>query len=326
MIGEITPSPPHLVIPSSCHWIKINEFRTYRRKTMQLWNTLKTGLLLATLTGLFVLVGSSLGGQTGMVLAFGLAVVMNLGAWWFSDTLALKMSRARAVTAEEAPHLHGMVEALAGRAGIPKPALYLIDSEAPNAFATGRTPSKGAVAITTGLMRLLDHEEVAGVIAHELAHIRNRDTLIASLVATVAGAITMIAEMAQWALIFGGLSGSDEGEEGGLAGGLFMIFLAPLAALLIQLAISRSREFRADAIGAQILGDPLPLASALEKLEWSATRQPMALNPATSHLYIVNPVLGGLAGLFRTHPDTAQRVMRLRALVQREGELATSVE
>jgi heat shock protein HtpX len=175
-------------------------------------------------------------------------------------------------------------------------------------------------------MRLLDHEEVAGVIAHELAHIRNRDTLLASLVATVAGAITMIAEIAQWALIFAGFGGSDEGEEGGglasLAGGLLLIFLAPMAALLIQLAISRSREFRADAVGAQILGDPLPLASALEKLEWAAKRQPLPFNPATSHLYIINPVLGGLAGLFRTHPDTEQRIMRLRTMTRQPFALA----
>jgi heat shock protein HtpX len=293
---------------------------------MQLGNTLKTTLLLAALTGLFVLIGSALGGRTGMIMAFGLAVVMNMGAWWFSDKLALKMSRARAVGPEEAPHLHHMVETLASRAGIPKPALYLIEGDAPNAFATGRSPSKGAVAVTTGLMRLLDHEEIAGVIAHELAHIRNRDTLLASLVATIAGAITMIAEIAQWSLIFGGFGGSEEGEEGGglasMAGSILMLFLAPIAALLIQMAISRSREFKADALGAEILGNPLPLASALEKLEWAAKRQPMALNPTTSHLYIVNPVLGGLSGLFRTHPDTNQRIVRLRALTRQQVALA----
>jgi len=230
------------------------------------------------------------------------------------------MSRARAVSRAEAPHLHQMVETLSNQAGIPKPALYLIENDAPNAFATGRNPSKGAVAVTTGLMRLLDHEEVAGVIAHELAHIRNRDTLLASLVATVAGAITIIAEIAQWSLIFGGFGGSDEGEEGGgvanMVGGILLLFLAPIAALVIQMAISRNREFKADALGAEILGNPLALASALEKLEWAAKRQPMALNPATAHLYIINPVFGGLAGLFRTHPDTNQRIMRLRALTR----------
>ncbi|MFN8439565.1 MAG: zinc metalloprotease HtpX [Caldilineaceae bacterium] len=287
---------------------------------MQWGNTLKTTLLLAALTGLLMFIGSVIGGTSGMIIAFVLSIAMNMGAWWFSDSLALRMSNARAVGVEEAPHLHQLVERLSQRAGIPKPALYLIDSDTPNAFATGRSPSKGAVAITTGLMRLLDQEEVAGVIAHELAHIRNRDTLLSSLVATIAGAITMIAEIAQWSLLFAGFGGSEDEEEGGgmgdMVGGLLMIILAPIAAMIIQLAISRSREFRADAVGAEILGNPLPLASALEKLEWSATRQPMSLNPATSHLYIINPIFGGLGSLFRTHPETAQRVGRLRAMVR----------
>lgn len=292
---------------------------------MQVWNTMKTTLLLAALTGLFVLVGSALGGRGGMIIAFGLAVVMNLGAWWFSDKLALKMSGARPVDATEAPNLHAMVEQLSLQARLPKPAVYLIENDTPNAFATGRSPEKGAVAVTTGLMRLLDRDELAGVIAHELAHIRNRDTLLSSLVATVAGAVTMIAEWAQWALIFGGLTGANDGEEegGGLAGSILMLFLAPIAALIIQLAISRAREFKADADGAAILGDPLPLASALEKLEWSVKRQPpMAVNPSTSHLYIVNPVMGGLAGLFRTHPATEQRIMRLRGMATSQVALA----
>jgi heat shock protein HtpX len=292
---------------------------------MQLWNTMKTTLLLAALTGLFVLVGSALGGRGGMLIAFGLAVVMNLGAWWFSDKMALKMSGARLVEAEEAPNLHAMVEQLAQRAHLPKPAVYLIESDAPNAFATGRSPSKGAVAVTSGLVRLLDREELAGVIAHELAHIRNRDTLLSSIVATIAGAVTMIAEWAQWALIFGGLGGSNEEEEegGSFAGGFVMLLLAPIAALIIQLAISRAREFKADADGATILGNALPLASALEKLEWSAQRQPArAVNPSTSHLYIVNPLMGGLAGLFRTHPSTEQRIMRLRGLATQQVALA----
>jgi heat shock protein HtpX len=293
---------------------------------MQLWNTLKTTLLLASLTGLLVVIGSALGGQVGMAIAFALAVAMNMGAWWFSDTLALKMSGARPVSAAEAPELHRVVETLAVRAQLPKPAVYLVDSETPNAFATGRGPSKSAVAVTTGLMRLLDRDELAGVVAHELAHIKHRDTLISSVVAMVAGAITIVAEMAQWALIFGGLGGSDdeEGEGGlaGLAGSLVLIIVAPIAALLIQLAISRSREFSADAGGARILGDPLPLASALEKLEWAAGRAPMHASPAASHLYIVNPLRGGLAGLFRTHPHTAERISRLRALAR--GQVAIS--
>jgi heat shock protein HtpX len=228
------------------------------------------------------------------------------------------MSGARLVEPADAPELHRMVEALAERAGLPKPGVYLIETDAPNAFATGRSPSKGAVAMTTGLMRLLNRDELAGVIAHELAHIKHRDTLISSIIATVAGAITMLAEMAQWALIFGGLGGASDEEEGGglgeLAGSLVMIMVAPIAALLIQMAISRAREFTADAGGARILGDPLPLASALEKLESAASRSPTAVNPATSHLYIVNPVLGGLAGLFRTHPATEERIARLREI------------
>lgn len=289
---------------------------------MQLWNTLKTTLFLAMLTGLLVLIGSALGGQAGMMIAFVLAVAMNMGAWWFSDKLALKMSGARPVSAAEAPELHRMVETLAARAGLPMPGVYLIDSPTPNAFATGRSPSKGAVAVTNGLMALLDRDELAGVIAHELAHIKHRDTLISSVVATVAGAITMVAEMAQWALLFGGLGGSDdeEGQGGlaGLAGSLVLIVVAPIAALLIQMAISRAREFSADAGGARILGDPLPLASALEKLEWAAGRAPMPANPAASHLYIVNPLRGGLAGLFRTHPHTPERISRLRALARQQ--------
>jgi heat shock protein HtpX len=286
---------------------------------MQAWNTLKTTVLLAALTGLLVVVGSALGGTSGMVIAFALAVAMNMGAWWFSDKLALSMSGAKPASESEQPELHRMVETLSTRAGIPKPAVYLIESEAPNAFATGRSPEKGAVAVTTGLLRLLDRDEVAGVIAHELAHIRHRDTLISSIVATIAGVITMLANMAQWALLFGGFGGSDDDDNGGsVFGSLIMIILAPIAALLIQLAISRSREYAADAGGAQILGDPHPLATALEKLETTSRQVPMEVNPATSHLYIVNPLHGGLAGLFSTHPSTQERVARLRAMTSLE--------
>jgi heat shock protein HtpX len=232
------------------------------------------------------------------------------------------MSNARPVTEEEAPHLHAMVKQLAARANLPKPAVYLMETDTPNAFATGRSPEKGVVSVTTGLMRLLDRDELAGVIAHELAHIRNRDTLLSSMVATIAGAITMIAEWAQWSMIFGALTGGqeeEEGEGGNPIGSFLMLFLAPIAAMMIQFAISRAREFKADADGAAILGDPLPLASALEKLEWSVKQQaPLAVNPATSHLYIVNPVMGHLAGLFRTHPATEQRILRLRELARQQ--------
>jgi heat shock protein HtpX len=281
------------------------------------WNTTKTTLLLAGLTGFFMLVGGMLGGTTGMMFALVFAVGLNMAAWWFSDKVALRMSGAHEATPEQAPELHRMVEVLANRAGIPKPRVYLIDSEAPNAFATGRSPAKGAVAVTAGITRALNPDELAGVIAHELAHIKNRDTLISSIAASIAGAIGMLADMALWGMIFGG---GDEEEEGG-GGGLVALFLAPIAALIIQMAISRSREYVADADGARILGNPLPLASALEKIEAMARRQPLPVAPATSHLYIVNPMgmLGGLAGLFRTHPETEKRVAALRQLAVSEG-------
>jgi heat shock protein HtpX len=267
-------------------------------------------LLLATLTAFFVVIGGALGGSGGMVIALLFATAINMAAWWFSDKMALKMSGAREVTPEEAPELHRLVETLAKRAGIPKPRVHLIDSPTPNAFATGRSPSHGAVAATTGLLQMLNRDEIAGVMAHEIAHIKNRDTLISSIAATFAGAISMIADMAFWSAIFGG---GDE-EEGGGAGGFLMLFLAPIAALIIQLAISRSREFVADAEGARILGDPKPLADALRKLEAGVRQQPMQVSPATSHLYIVNPVFGGLASLFSTHPPTEKRIAKLEEL------------
>ena len=284
---------------------------------MYLWNNVKTGVLLATITGLFVVIGSAIGGMGGMVIAFLLAMAMNMGAWWFSGSLALKMSGAQAVIEQEQPELHAMVAQLAQRANIPKPGVYIMDTAMPNAFATGRSPANGAVAVTTGLMQLLTRDELAGVVAHELAHIKHRDTLISSVAATVAGAVTMIADMAMWAMIFGGLGGSDEEEGGGLAdmvGGVLMIFLAPIAAMIIQMAISRAREYSADAGGAQILGDPLPLASALAKLEALKGRVPTHVSPAASHMYIVNPLAGGLGGLFRTHPASEERIARLQAL------------
>jgi heat shock protein HtpX len=286
--------------------------------TVQIWNTFKSTLLLAGLTGLFVVIGGALGGQTGMIIALVFALAMNMGAWWFSDTLALKMSGAREVSPAEAPELHNMVEVLSSRAGIPKPRVYIIESETPNAFATGRSPAKGAVAVTTGIARLLTRDELAGVVAHELAHIKHRDTLISSIAATFAGAITMLADMAMWGMMFAGLTGQGDEEEdggiGGMVGGILMMILAPIAAVIIQMSISRSREYLADAGGARILGNPLPLASALEKLEWASGRVPMQVSPATSHMYIVNPMMGNLAGLFRTHPHTAERIARLRAL------------
>ncbi len=293
-------------------------------------NTVKTTLLLGGLSGLLVLIGSALGGTSGMILAFVFAIVMNMGAWWFSDSIALRFSGAQEVSPEAAPELHHMVGQLAQRAGIPKPRVYMIDSPAPNAFATGRSPEKGAVAVTTGITNLLTYDELAGVVAHELAHIKHRDTLISSVAATIGGAISMLADMAMWSALFGGFSGNDD-EEGGGAGSLAMIFIAPIAALLIQLAISRSREFSADESGARILGNPLPLANALEKLEnWSHSRhanmQVNPVNPATAHLYIVNPMMGGgMLSLFRTHPPTEQRVQRLRAMARNTNWTMTTV-
>lgn len=285
---------------------------------MQIWNTFKTTILLAGLTGLFVVIGGALGGQMGMLIALGFALMMNMGAWWFSDSLALRMSGAREVSADEAPELHNMVETLSVRAEIPKPRVYIIESETPNAFATGRSPEKGAVAVTTGIARLLTRDELAGVVAHELAHIKHRDTLISSVAATIAGAVTMLADMAMWSMLFSSFTGGSDEEDGGgigeMVGGVLMMILAPIAAVIIQMAISRSREYVADAGGARILGDPLPLASALEKLEWASGRVPMQASPATSHLYIVNPLVGGLGSLFRTHPQTEERIARLRAM------------
>jgi len=282
-------------------------------------NVIKLTIFLTTLTVLFVLIGQAVGGTSGMIIAVVFALLMNGGAYWYSDKLVLKMANARPLKPGELPWLHETVDHLARRANVPMPALYVINTDTPNAFATGRSPQRGVVAVTTGITRLLTRDELAGVIAHELAHIKHRDTLLLAIVATIAGAITMIANIGQWALIFGGLSGDDEEGSGGLLGGLLWLFIAPIAATLIQLGISRAREFQADAGGAKILGDPLPLASALEKLEWAAKREPMAATPATASLYIVNPFSGGKAlKWFSTHPPTEERIARLRALVLTE--------
>ncbi len=295
-------------------------------------NTVKTTLLLGGLSGLLVLIGSALGGTNGMIIAFVFAILMNMGAWWFSDSIALRFSGAQPVNPEDAPDLHHLVEKLAQQAGIPKPHVYMIDSPAPNAFATGRSPEKGAVAVTTGIMSLLTRDELAGVIAHELAHIKHRDTLISSVAATIGGAISMLADMAMWSALFGGFGGSDDEEGGGVAGSMAMIFIAPIAALLIQLAISRSREFSADEGGARIAGNPNFLADALEKLEsWSHSRtaqiNTQPVNPATAHLYIVNPMMGGgMLNLFRTHPPTEQRVQRLRSMSTQSSWTASPIQ
>jgi len=282
-------------------------------------NTLKTVALLGALTGLLVLIGGLIGGQSGMMIAFGFAVIMNISSWWFSDSIALRMSGAREVSEAEVPSLHQLVEQLAMNAGIPKPRVAVMDSPMPNAFATGRSPEKGVVAVTTGILEILTRDELSGVIAHELAHIKNRDTLISSVAATIAGAISTIANIAQWSLFFG-YSGDDDDNPLGIIGVLLAIFVAPIAAVIIQMAISRSREFEADANGAQISGNPEYLASALLKLEsWSQHPQAQAIahhdmREATAHQYIVNPLRGGLSSLFRTHPSTEERVAKLRAI------------
>lgn len=292
---------------------------------MNIFNSLKTTALLAGLMALMVFVGYLFGGAFGMIIGFVFALLMNGGAYWFSDKLALRMSGAQEVTPEEAPELHRMVSDLAQRANLPMPRVYIIESEAPNAFATGRNPQNAAVAATTGIMRILDREELAGVMAHELAHIKNRDTLISAVAATIAGTITFLANMAQWALIFGGLGGSDEDDGGiaGLVGGILMIILAPIAAVIIQMAISRAREYSADEVGGQIVGNPIALASALRKLEAWMHGRPMAVDPSTAHMYIVNPLSGGaIAGLFSTHPPMQERVARLeQQAMQRQAAM-----
>jgi len=286
-------------------------------KIMSGLNVLKTTILLGALTGLLMLIGGAIGGSYGVMLGFVLAVVMNFGSYWFSDRIALKMAGAREVSAAEAPELHDMVARLAQAANLPKPRVAMVEADAPNAFATGRNAQHGVVAVTTGILRLLDRRELAAVLAHELGHIRNRDILVSAIAATLAGAITMIAQMGQWAMIFGGHSRDDEEDNGGggLLGGLLMLFLAPLAATIIQLAISRSREFGADKTGAEVGGDPEALASALEKLEAYSKHVPLPVNPAVSHLFIVKPLTGfSMQSLFSSHPPTAERVARLRQI------------
>ena len=285
-------------------------------------NLVKTGVLLAALTVLLVLIGGALGAQQGMLVAFAMAMVMNLGSYWFSDKIVLSMYGAKPVDEAQAPALYRIVRTLATRAGIPMPRVYILPQETPNAFATGRNPQHAAVAVTEGILRVMSEEELEGVLAHELSHVQNRDTLIMAIAATLAGAITYMAHMAQWAMIFGGgrRDSDEEGGGGGLLGGILMIVLAPLAATLIQLAVSRSREFQADASGARMAGQPWGLAKALEKLDQASKVVPMQATPATAHLFIVNPLTGsGFATLFSTHPPIAERVARLRAMASSQA-------
>ncbi len=268
---------------------------------------LRTGLLLAFLTGLFVVIGFAIGGPETALLFLFFGAAMNFFAYWFSDRIALRMSGAKPISEEEAPRLYQMVRDLTTRAGLPMPSLHMIPQEQPNAFATGRNPDRSAVAVTQGIVKLLSEDELRGVVAHELAHIRNRDVLIQSVAATVAGAITYIAYMMMW-------FGSDSNSPLGLVASLALVILAPISAALIQMAISRQREYSADATGADICGNPESLASALLRLEEGAKAIPMNTNAATEPLYIVKPFRGGIAGLFSTHPPIEERVRRLRQM------------
>lgn len=278
-------------------------------------NMLKTTLLLGLLTGLILWFGQSLGGSQGLTIAFVFAAIMNFGSYWFSDKIVLAMYGARPVGMNEAPELYRVVQNLATRAGMPMPKLYVIPTDAANAFATGRNPEHAAVAVTEGIMRLMSWDEIEGVLAHELSHVKNRDILISSIAATLAGVIMMLANMVKWAAIFGGFSRDERDEGGGVLGLLFMAIVAPLAAMLIQLAISRSREYQADASGAEILHSGESLARALEKLESASQRVPLDASPQTAHLFIVNPLSRrSLAGLFSTHPPIEERIRRLRAM------------
>ena len=276
-------------------------------------NALKTALLLGLLTGFMILVGEWLGGQRGMVMALGLAAVMNFVSYFFSDKIALMTYRAQAVTREQLPRVYEVVERITQRQGLPLPKIYVIPTESPNAFATGRNPSHASVAVTQGILGLLDDEELEGVLAHELGHVRNRDILISSIAATLAGAITILARMAYWGALFGGMGGRNrEDRGGGGIGALFMLILAPFAAMLIQLAVSRSREYAADATGAHFTGNPYALARALQKLDAYSKRIPMLASPSSAHLFIVQPLMGmDFASLFSTHPPIRKRIERL---------------
>ena len=275
-------------------------------------NTMRTFMLMAALTALFVFIGNLIGGQNGMMMAFAFAMLMNFVSYWFSDKIVLKMYQAQ--EASPGSELSGIVRNLATRANLPMPKVYIIPGDQPNAFATGRNPEHSAVAATEGIMRMLSREELSGVIGHELAHIKNRDILTGTIAATLAGAISMLAQMGQFAMFFGGRSDDEEGGSNPIVG-LLMIIVAPIAAMLIQMAISRSREYVADADGARIAGNPRYLSNALRKLQMGVERIPMAASPSTAHMFIVSPLSGGgIASLFSTHPPMEERITRLESM------------
>lgn len=279
-------------------------------------NTVKTIGLMVFLTMLLIFVGGAIGGRNGMIYAFVFATLMNFGAYWFSDKIVLRMYRAQPVSDAQAPELHAIVRNLVQKAGMPMPKVYIIPSETPNAFATGRNQEHAVVAVTEGIMRILSRDELAGVIAHELAHIRHRDMLTGTIVATLAGAISMLAQMAQWAMLFGG-GRRDSDDDGSPIAALVMMIVAPIAAMLVQMAISRTREFEADKGGARLAGSPNGLASALLKLDRGSKSIPMDANPATAHMFIVNPLTAkGILTLFSTHPPIEERVKRLKEMTR----------
>ncbi|HIQ48120.1 MAG TPA: protease HtpX [Aquifex aeolicus] len=287
---------------------------------------LRTVVLLGLLTGLLMAIGGIIGGTVGMFIALIIAGFMNFMSYWFSDKIVLSMYGAREISYEEAPWLHEMVEELARKANMPKPPIYLVPMEQPNAFATGRGPGHAAVAVTRGILEILEPEELKGVLAHELAHIKNRDVLVATIAATIAGAIGFLANMAQWALFFGGLQNNEEeeGEGGGFAemiGAILMIIIVPIIATIVQLAISRAREYLADETGAKICGCPMALARALKKIEEYVMQVPTNVNPGTAHLFIENPLKGGgIMELLSTHPSTEKRIERLCELAKKMGQ------
>jgi heat shock protein HtpX len=276
-------------------------------------NVFKTAFLLTAMTLLLMLAGRAFGGERGMLMALIFAAIMNFVSYFFSDKIALAMYRAQPITREDLPRVYNIVERLAQKVGLPTPKVYLIPNDSPNAFATGRNPNHASVAVTQGILGLLTDEELEGVIAHELGHVRNRDILISSIAATLAGAITFLAHIARWGMIFGGYGGDRDDRRGGGLGAILMIFLAPFAAMLIQLAVSRSREYGADDTGAHWTGNPYALASALAKIDSYSRRLPLVASPSTAHLFIIQPFLGGMSfgNLFSTHPPTAKRIERL---------------
>jgi heat shock protein HtpX len=287
---------------------------------MTMGNQLRTTILLAVMTALIIWIGQILGGRQGMIIALLLAAGMNFFSYWYSDRIVLKMYHAQEVDRSQAPELYEIVQTLSSKAGLPMPKLFVVPSETPNAFATGRNPEHAVVAVTQGLLKIMDRDEVSGVLAHELAHVKNRDILISSIAATMAGAIMVLASMARWSAIFGGAGRSDDEGGGGAIGLIAMSILAPLAAMIIQMAISRSREYLADSTGSQFAGNSEGLARALEKLGRFSKKLPMHANPSTAHMFTVNPLSGrSLMSLFSTHPPLEERIARLRGYPTQTG-------